>query len=244
MSQKIVVFEESFKGNALPASFTSHLTKTAGSPTVAPVSAGSGADTAAEGGVNLTLDNTAEVQVARLYMGDVLPFPLAALVALDIWASLTAGLANAVSAAFGVINAANDTISSITQRAIFRTVGGFSGGNNELLCETADGTNSLTQQDTGLTLAATKRRCRINFMEGILTQGAPNLSTGGLTNVIFDAENSRGQLRRVLRNKQFNISAGTGGMQLFAQIQKTSNAAVGTLTIHKVRLAFREGVNP
>ena len=205
MSQKIVVVDEDFKGAALDAKWSTHTTKTAGTPTVSQVSAGSGADTAADGGVNLTLDSTAEVQVATLFMGDVLPYPLASLVSIDFWASLTASIDSHVSAAFGVTGARNDTIASITQRALFRTVGGFSAGNNELLCESADGTNSLTQQDSGLTLAATKRRCRINFMEGIVTQ-TPNLSTGSLTNLIFEAENSRGQLRRLLRNKQFNIS--------------------------------------
>lgn len=241
--QNIAVFDRIFAGVGVPVAaasvddgpFASKITKTAGAPTVA----GASASGSQNGGMNLALDATNEVQNACLYMGDVLPFNLASLVQLDLWVSITAALNAAISAAWGLTNARNDAIANITQRALFRV-----NGNNNLLAESSDGTNTQASAATGLTVGTTMMRCTIGFKEGILTQGAPNLSQGGLSNLIYSAENSRGQLRRVAQNKQFSLAAGSGGMQLFAQIQKTAAAAGGTLTLYRARVQFRYGPNP
>lgn len=243
MSQEILVDDYDFKGiiappvaaSVLAGPFASKITKTAGTPSVS----GASASGSLNGGLALVLDATNEVQNACLYMGDILPYNLANLVSLDIWASLTANINAAISAAWGVASARNDAIAGITQRALFRV-----NGSNELLAEAADGTNSQNGADTGLTISTTPIRTSIAFKEGILTQSMPNLSTGGLTNLIYSAENGRGQLRRVCANKQFNVSAGTGGMQLFFQLQKTAAAAGATLTIFRARVAYRLGPNP
>jgi hypothetical protein len=243
VSQEIAVFDRVFTGIAAPVvaasvddgPFASKITKTAGSPSVA----GASASGSQNGGLALVLDATNEVQNACFYMGDILPFNLANLVQLDLWVSLSATINAAISAAWGLASARNDAIATIAQRALFRAV-----GSNELLAESADGTNTQASADTGLAIGTTMIRTTIGFKEGILTQGPPNLSTGGLSNLIYSAENGRGQLRRVCANKQFNVSAGSGGMQLFAQIQKTAAAAGATLTLYRARVAFRVGPNP
>jgi len=237
MSQEILVDDYTFNGVMLPPAaasvlagpFASKITKTAGSPSVSGVSGG---------GIALALDNTNEAQNVCLYQGDVLPYSIDSLVQVDIWATLTASLAAAVSGAFGLATARNDAIDSIAERALFQ----FS-GNNNINIDAADGVNSFTGKATGLTLAATMAKFTMSFKEGIQTL-AGALSKGGKANTIFSMENSRGQLRRVVPNVQVDLSNYTGNLQLFAQIQKTANAAVGTLKIRRMRVFYRLGPNP
>jgi len=183
--------------------------------------------------MELALTNTNEAQNLCLYMGDVLPYDIDDLVQLDIWAKLSAALAAAVSVALGLASARNDDPDVIAEQALFRII-----GNNNLLVESDDGTNNNDDVATGLTLSTTVRRLSISFKEGINTV-AGGLSTGGKSNVIFSAENGQGNLRRVAETTRFNLEAYAGGFQPYFQIQKTADAATGTLSIERVRVVYR-----
>src|SRR5206468_443466 len=155
--------------------------------------------------------------------GDVLGYPIDKLEIVDFWAKVTASLAAQVSGCFGLSTARNDAPESAAQFALFRFVGA-----NELLISTSDGTNVNSQVDTGLPFAATIIRATMNFCTGIFSV-AGGQSTGGKSNPLFSAEDGRGALRRVCLSTRFNMSAFSGNFQPLAQIQKTANAAVGTL---------------
>lgn len=192
-------------------------TSAAGSPTV---QSGSG------GAMELTLDPTNEVQNISLYMGDVLPYDIDDIVRIEFLARITAGLNPAISAAIGLASARNDAIASINERALFRLV-----GNNNLLVETDDGLTERASIPTGETLVASYRRLVIDFGEGTLTQSPPAQSLGGKADVRFFVSNAQGSLRRVAASTQFRMDNYSGNLQVFAQLQKTANAAVATLSI-------------
>lgn len=226
-----------FNGNALPPEFTSHITKTAGNPTVGNVNVGSSNG----GGCDLALDSTTEVQVLRLSFGDVLSLVATKLVAMEWWARVSASLASQCNLFMGVGNAGNDTVSSITQRCGFKMTGG---GN--LTCDAVDGTNSQTAIATGIPMLTTDwQKFSLNFKEGHITQGPPTSNVGGVGNlndVIFRVENNlQGILRPVCQRTQMSLGALTSanGLQPIFQIGKSSNAATGTLSIKGLRLVYQ-----
>lgn len=202
----------------------SKITKTAGSPTVR----------AAAGVMALTLDNANEVQNLCLYGGDSLGFKIDRLLAVEIFAAITASVPAAVSCAFGVASTRNDTLDTVTAAAWFRL-----NGNNNLLLESDDNVNDVNTIATGLTLPTTIQRHVIQFDEGVQTISPPSQSKGGKANVLFSIENGRGQLRRVGQTQLFDMSNYTGGFQLFAQLQKTAAASVATLSIERFRVHYR-----
>lgn len=235
MSKETFVKTYDFRGPLTPAAiasvddgpWASKDTSAAGSPTIAAVSGGL---------MQLTLDNTSEVQNLCLYQGDILPFVATQLEMLEVWASITASLDSHVSAAFGLAGARNDAIASITNRCLFKL-----SGSNTVLCETADGTNSAANKSTGLTLSTTVRRFVVEFKQGVNSVSG-GLSTGGLSNILFSMENSSGQLVRVCESTRFDMSALTSSnnLQLFAQLQKTADTAVATLSLRRFRVTWRE----
>lgn len=204
----------------------SKITKTAGSPTIAAVNGGA---------MELALDSTAEVQNLCLYQGDILPFRIQDLIRVEIVASVSASLAAAVSAAFGLASARNDTLDSVTANAWFRLQ-----GSNALLVETDDGTNDNDDKATGITMGTTLKRFVIDFT-GVQARQLPSASLGNRANVSFWADNANGDLRRVADTTLFDMSnyTATSGLQLFAQIQKTSNAATGTLSIESFEVEYK-----
>lgn len=198
-------------------------TSAAGAPT---------ATTTADGLV-LSLDATNEAQNLCVYFGDILAYDIDDLIRVSIYAKLTAALDAAVSAAFGMAGARNDTIDSIAQHALFRAI-----GSNSLVVETDDGTTDKDDIATGLSLSTSLRRHDIDFKTGVQTR-QPGLSLGGKANVQFSAENSAGLLRRVAQDTVFDMSAYDGGLQPFFQLQKTAAAATASLTIRRVEIEYR-----
>lgn len=199
-------------------------TSAAGSPTVQ-----TGND-----GMELTLTNTNEVQNICLLMGDVLPFDIDDLIAVEWLAKVTAALPATVTAAFGVASARNDTLDSVAAHAWFRLQ-----GSNALLVETDDGTTDLDDKATGFNLSTTFRRCRIDFAQGVFSQDPPSLSKGGKAHVQFHVSNDTGSLRRVATGTRFDMSAYSSGLQLLAQLQKTAAADVATLTLLEAMVEYR-----
>lgn len=194
------------------------VTAAGGSPVVASVSGGA---------FELAMDATSEVQNLCLYQGDILPFRIQDLIRVEIVAKLSASIAASVMGAFGLASARHDTLDSVAAHTWFRFE-----GNNNIVCESDDGTNDLDDKATGLTLSTTYKRFVIDFT-GVQTRQLPNQSLGNRANVSFFVDNGNGNLRRVAESTLFDMSnyAATSGLQLFAQIQKTSGTAVGTLSI-------------
>ena len=238
MSREILVDDFKFNYFSKPALTASGVdgpwvkadTSAAGSPTI---------QTATGGTMNLAFDNTNAVQNLCLYFGDILGYTLANLISVDFWVKASSASLNAViTGAVGVGTARNDTLASVTTRAFFKFAGGST---NAITCDATDGTNSNVDKATGEVLTTTLKRFNIAFKEGNRSQvGA--LSTGGLSNIIFSIENSRGLLRRVADTVRFDMSAAsaTQGVQPIIQFQKTASAQTGTLSIARVRVVYRQ----
>jgi hypothetical protein len=239
-SQEILVDDFRFNGiiqppvaaSVLEGPFASKITKTAGTPVVS-----SAAVATMPQGMSLTLDATNEVQVAKLYFGDVLSYLIGQLISIEFWAALSASPNAAITAFFGLCNTNNDTIASITQRCIFKFV-----GSSALTMDCVDGTNSVTGfAPSGQTLGTTLEKFMLEFKEGVNTVSG-GLSTGGKSRIIASAEgNAQNTLRWVNQNQILSMGAlaDTVGLQPYAQIQKTAVAAGATLTIQRIRVKYR-----
>lgn len=184
-------------------------TSAGGSPTVSGL---------AGGGVGLALDSTNEAQNLCIFMNDVLPFDIDDIISCEIIAKTVASLDSATQLAFGLISARNDAIDSITEAAVFRCI-----GTNDVVVESDDGTNNNDDVATGLTLGATWKRFAINFAERNTTMEPPSVSLGRKSNIGFYGANDHGSSRRVASGTRFDMSNYSGGLQLFAQLQKTAD---------------------
>ena len=227
----VLIYDKVFVGQTAPPvvgspdgqEWRSKVTKTAGSPTVL----------GAAGGMVLTLDSTSEVQNLCLYHGDILSFPIDALISFDLWGYLTGSMATGVTLSAGLASARNDAIASLSQSCLFQCA-----GSSALVVTTKDGTHSNSAVATGETMPTSLYQIGFNFSEGINTQ-VEALSTGGKSRVHAFANNSRGQLRRVLANTTIDLSAYSGNFQPFVQLQKTAVAAARTFTVQRIRIAYR-----
>lgn len=222
MGQRTRTIIYDFRGALAPPAVASRqgiwCSKATGSCTIASVSGGP---------IALALDATSEVQNACLYMGDILPFDIDDIRKVWFLAKISDTLAAAVRAVVGVASARNDDPDAIAEAAWFQCAGA-----NTLTVETDDGTTNLDDKATGLSLGASAyRELVIDFAEGQASASPPALSTGGKSSVGFYIGNTNGSRRRVAQSTQFNMSAFAGNLQLFAQIQKTTGTAVGTLSI-------------
>jgi len=204
-------------GSGAGGPFVKADTSAVGSPTVSGL---------VGGGVRLALDPEAEIQNLCLYMGDVLPFDVDEIISVDIIARTVAALDSATSLAFGLAAARNDAIDSIAEAALFRCI-----GSNAVVVETDDGTNDNDDVGTGLTLDATWKRFAINFAERNTTVSPPSVSLGRKSNIGFYGGNAHGSQRRVASGTRFDMSNYSGGLQLFAQLQKTADANTDSLDI-------------
>lgn len=225
MKTQRISYADFFRGQALVplaaagvgSPFVKADTSAAGTPTVQGVTGG---------GIRLKHSSTAEVQNLCLYMGDVLPFDIDEIIKVEMVVKCTAALDASSSLAFGLAGARNDAIDNIAQAALFRCI-----GNNNVVCETDDGTNDNNDIATGQTLVATYKRFVIDFTERRTTQEPPSLSLGRKSNVTFYMGNAYGSLARVAEGTRFDMSNYSGGLQLFAQLQKTANANEDEMTI-------------
>jgi hypothetical protein len=232
MSLDVLSLDYRFYGIAKPPAVAS----AAGGPWCSKITAGgSPTISSALGLMSLALDSTVEIQNLCLYWGDDLALTIGQIVSLDIWASVSAALNGVITASFGLASARNDAIASISQYLLFQL-----NGNNNLSALSKDGSHNVAATATGLTLSTTIRRFSFDLASGVLTQSAPNLSLGGSANVRVAAENSQGLARTVLASTPVNMSGYTGGLQPFFQLQKTSNAAVGTLNLQRMLIRYKQ----
>ena len=225
MSRQTRIYRYDFRGECELAAAGSG----AGGPFVKADTSTGGAPTAKGllgGGIRLLLASTTEIENLCMYMGDVLPFDIDELVSVEIIAKTIATLDSTTSIAFGLCSARNDAIDSLTNHASFRCI-----GDNNVVVETDDGTTDLDDKATGLTLGATWKRFRMDFASRNTTIEPPSVSLGRKSNIEFYGANANGSLRRVASGTRFDMSAATGGLQLYAQIQKTSDANTDNLDI-------------
>lgn len=203
-------------------------TSSAGSPTLTGTTGG---------GIRFALDSTNEVQNLCLYQNDVLGYSIGELISVEFVVKTVASLDSATSFAFGVASARNDAIDSISEAALFRCI-----GSNSVVVETDDGTNNNDDVATGVTLGTSWKRFVINFAERNTTVEPPSVSTGRPSNIGFYASNDNGSLRRVASGTRFDMSNYTGGLQLFAQLQKTADTNTDTLDILEVIVEVNQSV--
>lgn len=222
MSRQTRRFHYDFRGHlAIPAAGsgagTEFVHAVTGSSTVAGLTGG---------GIRLLNESTNEVQNMCLYMGDVLPFDIDEIISVEFIVKTIASLNAASSLAFGLCSARNDAIDSLAAHASFRCI-----GSNAVLVETDDGTNDNDDVATGLTLGATWKRFRIDFASRNSTMEPPSVSLGRKSNIEFYGANDHGSLRRVASGTRFDLSNYSGGLQLYAQLQKTADTNTDNLDI-------------
>lgn len=233
--RNVVPFHYEFRGAFAPPAvanridrFCSKITSASTNATLKAVSGGT---------MDLAMTADSEVQNVCLYQGDILPFAIGDLLNLEIVAKVSASLAAAVTVSFGIATARNDTPASISTYALFQCV-----GNNNVVISASDGTHTKSAIATGLTLGTTLKRFKIDLCTGVQSVALPGVSKGGRAATKFWGENTIGNLATVCDLTLFDLSAyaATSGVQLFAQIQKTSGTAVGTLSIESFSGNYRE----
>jgi len=201
------------------------------------------ADTSAEGaptvggllggGVRMLLEATNEAQNLCVFMGDVLSFDIDEIISVEFIVKTVASVNAASSLAFGLCSARNNTIDSLTNHASFRC-----SGSNAVFVETDDGTTDKDDIATGLTLGTTWKRFRMDFASRNTTMDPPSLSLGRKSNIEFYGANDNGSLRRVASGTRFDMSAATGGLQIYAQLQKTADVNINSFDMLEATIEF------
>lgn len=212
MERNFWEFADDFFGNRVysttKASNVGHVydvadTSSAGTPTYVTV------DGSECGEAKVDFDSQSEIQNVCLYMGDKLQFDIDSVVEVGVRVKMNqATLDAATSFAIGLTGDRNDAIDSIAQAALFRLI-----GDNNLVVETDDGTTDNDDVATGKTLSNSYKWLVISFAKGksdvrFLVDGEP-----------------------VAESTTFDMSAYTGALQLFAQIQKTADTNVDGFTL-------------
>jgi len=177
-------------------------TSSAGTPTYTK-------DAAAHGGaVTLAFDSQSEVQNVCLDFGDKLQLDIDQLVDIEFRIKTVAALDSATTLVFGLQTGRNDNTDSTTNNAQFKLV-----GSNAVVVETDDGTTDNDDKATGKTLVDSYKRFVISF-------------AAGKSDVRFFIDGDR-----VASATTFDMSAATGQLQPFVQIQKTADTNTDSVTI-------------
>jgi len=207
--------------------FVKRDTSSAGSPTIL------GAD---GGGWACTMDNTSEAQIIGFDMNDELAFDIDDLQYIEWLAALDATPGTAVSMVMGLAGAYNAAFDSVAQNCWFKYVA----ADDTAFVETDDGTNDNDDKSTGIDQAdGVFKRYRIDFATGVQTRQPQLASLGGKSNVIFQMSDANGHLTRVCSTTLFDMSNYSGGLQFYAQVQKASGTATGTLTIKDLKVGLK-----
>lgn len=170
-------------------------------PTAAVVSPSNG------GEVLISMTSADQTQVVCIDLNDVLCFDIDQLLSAEFRVKCSADFAATTSLGFGLQSARNADLDATTVHAQFRLK-----GNNNVLVETDDNVRDISEIATGKTLSTVYKRFYIDF-------------AGGKANVKFYVDGER-----VAAGQVFDMSASTGSLQPFIQLQKTSTAT-GTATI-------------
>jgi len=191
-------------------------TSSAGTPTYAPIDNA----TDSNGGLAVAFDTTNEVQNVCVNFADVLVWDIDRFIDINFRVKMNQSAVNAATSfAFGLQGDRNDAIDSIAQHASFRVIGADS--TTALVVESDDGTTDKDDISTGATLINAYKNFKISFANGtsdvrFLVDGQP-----------------------VAESTTFNMSAYTGCLQPYFQIQKTANAAADGFSVCYVEANLR-----
>lgn len=163
-------------------------------------------------GAKLTLAATSEAEVVTLFQNDVLPYDLRLLQHLWFLAKVE-GIDAVTTLTMGVASAQNDAADSVATNAWFRMEG--SASLSALVVESDDGAVDKNDIATGATLAATYKKCLLDF-------------TNGIQDVRFFIDGARVAAGTVF--DMSNVAAGQC-VQPFVQLQKASGTGVPSVTI-------------
>lgn len=191
-------------------------TSSAGTPTYVKL------DDEPTGAVKLLFDNTNEVQNVCLSFGDILCMDIDLIQGYEVRVKMGQAAVNAATSfAFGLTGDRNDAIDSVAQALLFRVVGGDSTTN--VVVESDDGTTDLDDKATGVTLIGAYKRFKIDF-------------SAGTSNVKFYGDDANGNLVRLAKSTTFNMSAYTGCLQPFFQLQKSASTNTDSAIIDYVKV--------
>jgi len=193
-------------GGANPNGWTLKKTAAGGAPTLQTISSDGGA-------VQCVLAATSEAEIMTLYQGDILFLPVGqGNLQLVEWLMEVAAIDAVTTLVFGVANAQNDVVNSITKCALFKILGSTSLTN--IVIDARDGTNSFANIATGVTLAGVTKKFKIDFQNG-------------LKDVRFYVDQ-----QQVAAGQKFDLSnlAATDRFQPFVQLQKASGTGVPQYT--------------
>lgn len=195
-------------------------TSAAGTPTyVAGVDHGTSGG--AYGIAKIDFDNTSEVQNVCLSFLDVLTFDINDRLIFECRLKMNqATLDTATSFAFGLTGDRNAAIDSVAQAMLFRVI-----GSDSVVCESDDGTTDKDDVATGLSLVNAYKLFKIDAQD--------------LTSVKFFMSDANGNLKRVASGTTFDVSAYSGALQPFFQLQKTADTNTDGFTLDYVRVTGR-----
>lgn len=189
-------------------------TSSAGTPTYAYV------DGSATGELKVDLASTNEVENVCVSMGDVLQFDIDNIVEVEYRVKMNqAALTSGTSFAFGVTGDRNDAIDSVAQAALFRLIAADS--TTLVVCESDDGTTDKDDIATGKTLINAYKDFKISF-------------ACGKADVRFFIDGEP-----VATGTTFDMSAYSGQLQPFMQLQKTATTAVDGFTVDRISIRGR-----
>ena len=192
------------------------------------------------GALKLPIAATVEAEANCAYFGDDLCFDIDDIKSLRIVAKMTAiGATEVVEAVFGLASARNDNPDTIAEGIFWKVK-----ASNVVVLESDDGTNNNDDIATGLTLSTTYREFVLDFSSGVLPRSPlEGGSVGGKSHVLASMSDSNGKLIPVCRSTVFDLSNYAGGLQLIAQIYKSSADDTGTLYIKSIEIELKENLD-
>ena len=191
-------------------------TSAAGTPTYVYV------DGSSSGEVAVDMASNVEVENVCLSNKDVLQFDIDKIQGAEFRVKMNQAAVDATTMfAIGLTGDRSNTIDTIAQAALFRVIG--SGSTTAVVVETDDGTVNNDDIATGQTLINVYKRLKIDF-------------SNGTSDVRFFMDDASGALTRVAASTTFDLSNYTGALQVFAQIQKTSDDNVDGFTLDYVKV--------
>jgi hypothetical protein len=194
----------------------------------------------ASGALKLPIAATVEAEANCAYFGDDLCFDIDDIKCLRIVAKITAiGANDVVEAIFGLASARNDNPDSIAEGIFWKIK-----ASNVVVLESDDGTTNNDDVATGQTLSTTYREFVLDFSSGVLPRSPlEGGSVGGKSHVLASMSDSTGKLIPVARSTVFDLSEYSGGLQLIAQIYKSSADDTGTLYIKSIEIELKDNLN-
>ena len=204
-ARNFYTLDERFNGAALGAAWAVADTSVAGAPTK---------EMHADG-YHMAFAADVEAENLCLYLGDVLSFDITKLREVEFQVKMDGTTKDTTTTlAIGVGSARNDTTDSITYNAMLKIVN--TSTTLGLVAETDDGTRDIDDVATGAVLSTSFKTLLISFAKG-------------LSDVRFFVDG-----QPVAEGQVFNMSAATGGVQPFIQIQKTSDSNTDGVKIRRV----------